>query len=351
MVFSVPISPPATQLLISLIPSIRFMIIITLASFVSSWNANYLSSGHWAMLTVNPILLDRTPTQKCIDIPRNFSLCHGMQYTSMRLPNLLDHDSLDEVIQQSEAWTRLHCDPDARLFLCSVFAPICLAEYIESQIKPCQSLCRKVQKGCEDRMLKYGFPWPQMLNCSNFPVDNNMCIKPPMDATVSRNKTTCKSCSQVATFENILDNFCRSSFVVKARLKVHNESHLLITRKTRLFKERGKMQLMDNDAKGTTPSEDKNKKQLATRREFVRVSDRFEKNCSCQLGNKKEQGNFLIMANEKNSEVIAVLILPWKQDKAFKGAIRKFRKVNCNTLGREIRESVIRKSFKQINPN
>ena len=60
------------------------------------------------------------------------------------------------------------------MFLCSLFAPVCL----DRLIYPCRSLCEAVQQGCEQRMLTYGFPWPKMLECSQFPHDNDMCIPP-----------------------------------------------------------------------------------------------------------------------------------------------------------------------------
>lgn len=66
---------------------------------------------------------------KCIDIPSNLTLCQNIGYTQMRLPNLLDHDTIEEVRQQSKSWTSLlgvHCHPDTKLFLCSLFTPVCL---------------------------------------------------------------------------------------------------------------------------------------------------------------------------------------------------------------------------------
>ena len=30
--------------------------------------------------------------------------------------------------------------------------------------------------GCEDTMKGYGYPWPSMLDCDKFPLDNDMCI-------------------------------------------------------------------------------------------------------------------------------------------------------------------------------
>jgi hypothetical protein len=74
--------------------------------------AAYLSES-WAMLTS-----DRPSTPKCVDIPRNLSLCYGIQYTTMRLPNLLEHETLDEVSQQAAPWIpllRLNCHPDTQV--------------------------------------------------------------------------------------------------------------------------------------------------------------------------------------------------------------------------------------------
>ena len=39
-------------------------------------------------------------TSRCVDIPKNMSLCSDIEYKFMRMPNLLAHDSLQEIIQQ-----------------------------------------------------------------------------------------------------------------------------------------------------------------------------------------------------------------------------------------------------------
>jgi secreted frizzled-related protein 5 len=44
---------------------------------------------------------------RCVEIPSNLSLCRNMEYTKMRLPNLLEHDTLKEVSQQAISWVRL----------------------------------------------------------------------------------------------------------------------------------------------------------------------------------------------------------------------------------------------------
>lgn len=66
---------------------------------------------------------------KCVAIPKEMSMCHNIGYSEMRLPNLMGHTSMTEVISKSTDWQHLAqtgCHPYARTFLCSLFAPVCL---------------------------------------------------------------------------------------------------------------------------------------------------------------------------------------------------------------------------------
>lgn len=68
-------------------------------------------------------------SSRCFPIPPNMALCQNIGYDSMRMPNLLGHETPAEAAQQSASWLPLlarECHPDARIFLCSLFAPICL---------------------------------------------------------------------------------------------------------------------------------------------------------------------------------------------------------------------------------
>lgn len=61
---------------------------------------------------------ERMEQPRCVEIPQNFSLCYGIQYSMMRIPNLLEHETLSEAIQQSDAWNsllRLHCHADTKV--------------------------------------------------------------------------------------------------------------------------------------------------------------------------------------------------------------------------------------------
>lgn len=64
---------------------------------------------------------------KCVPIPANLTLCNGIKYQQMRLPNLLLHETINEIIEQSSSWLqllRIGCHPDTKLFLCSLFSPV-----------------------------------------------------------------------------------------------------------------------------------------------------------------------------------------------------------------------------------
>ncbi|EPY76552.1 secreted frizzled-related protein 2 precursor [Camelus ferus] len=79
----------------------------------------------------------------CKPIPANLQLCHGIEYQNMRLPNLLGHETMKEVLEQAGAWIPLvmkQCHPDTKKFLCSLFAPVCLDD-LDETIQPCHSLC------------------------------------------------------------------------------------------------------------------------------------------------------------------------------------------------------------------
>lgn len=244
----------------------------------------------------------------CVDIPENLTLCHGIGYTQMRLPNLLDHDSMSEVSQQAVSWVplfNLKCHPDTQLFLCSLFSPVCL----DRPIYPCRSLCEAVKRGCEGRMRTYGFPWPDMVRCDKFPYDNDMCIT--IQSQDSGETTPCTACNQAETYENIIDNFCRADFVIKTKIKKMQRAKLSC-KKARILK------LRDGNLK----------KDL--RRPTLKYANITE--CCSSLskgGNKK--GRVLIMGNNKNGEgLVPTFIMEWRKSAAFKSAVRMMKKIDCS---------------------
>jgi len=257
----------------------------------------------------------------CVDIPDNMTLCHNIGYTKMRLPNLVEHDTLHEVSQQSMSWIPLlniKCHPDTQLFLCSLFSPVCL----ESPIYPCRSLCQSVRAGCEGRMKAYGFPWPNMLNCSKFPQDNDMCITAQSVQRGAKQGSvdeSCKgkSCDQHVTAENILDHFCQADYVVKVRIsKV--KPRKLVGRKAQVFRA----------WKGT-----KDEMRKLRNPKFSLPSD---EQCCVQRTRDNKKGKFLVMGNKPDSKrgsgLSVNFIMPWTKSKEIKRARRMFKSLNCDDL-------------------
>ena len=131
-----------------------------------------------------------TNLHRCQMIPSNFSLCFGLGYTQMYLPNLLNHESITEILYELPLWQSLltlGCHPHARLLLCSILAPVCLQQTPERRSKlvsfdnnpsesmsltnpnnkkflyPCRHLCESVKQSCESRMIaQFGYRWPTM---------------------------------------------------------------------------------------------------------------------------------------------------------------------------------------------
>ncbi|KAG8435444.1 hypothetical protein GDO86_013397 [Hymenochirus boettgeri] len=175
-----------------------------------SWQADNFESGRFY-----------TKQSHCVDIPTELHLCHNVGYYKMRLPNLLDHETMPEVKQQASSWVPLlakRCHRDTQLFLCSLFAPICL----ERPIYPCRSLCEVVRDSCAPVMESYGFPWPEMLNCNKFPVDNDLCIHVQFGSKQVTQPPVTKICTQCEIeqkSETMRVQLCASDFVLRMRIK------------------------------------------------------------------------------------------------------------------------------------
>nr|XP_056702465.1 secreted frizzled-related protein 2-like [Euleptes europaea] len=168
--------------------------------------------------------LDLGLSTKCVAIPQEMSICHDGGYSEMRLPNLMGHTSLAEVVAKSAGWQRLMrtgCHPFARAFLCSLFAPICLDTFIQ----PCRSMCVAVRDSCALVLGCHGSHWPSSLDCDRFPADEDICLgslsKEQKHIVKVFPKPICQVCPAIEEFfthKNLLDLFCTNNFAVKVKL-------------------------------------------------------------------------------------------------------------------------------------
>ncbi|XP_048391329.1 frizzled-5-like [Stegostoma tigrinum] len=108
-------------------------------------------------------------------------MCRGIGYNFTYMPNQFNHDSQDEAgLEVHQFWplVEIQCSPDLRFFLCSVYTPICLADY-KKPLPPCRSVCERAKAGCSPLMRQYGFAWPERMNCDKLPVlgdPHNLCM-------------------------------------------------------------------------------------------------------------------------------------------------------------------------------
>ncbi|XP_078700419.1 frizzled-2-like [Branchiostoma floridae x Branchiostoma belcheri] len=112
-------------------------------------------------------------------------LCTDIQYNETIMPNLLNHQKQEDAgleVHQFFPLVKVQCSPDLKFFLCAMYAPVCTV--LEEAIPPCRSLCNSARTGCEALMNKFGFQWPESLECSKFPVQGT-----PGKICVGENRT------------------------------------------------------------------------------------------------------------------------------------------------------------------
>lgn len=109
--------------------------------------------------------------------PITVPFCLDLQYNSTILPNRFGHQKQEEagmVVHQYFPLVKVKCSPDLQFFLCSVYVPVCTI--LEYPLPPCRSLCVSAKKGCEELMNKFGFSWPEELDCNHFPEVQGLCV-------------------------------------------------------------------------------------------------------------------------------------------------------------------------------
>uniref|UniRef100_UPI00398E8EC3 frizzled-9 n=1 Tax=Pristiophorus japonicus TaxID=55135 RepID=UPI00398E8EC3 len=129
---------------------------------------------------------ERGREAKCepIEIP----MCLGIGYNMTRMPNYMGHQN------QREAAIKLHefaplveygCHVHLRLFLCSLYAPMC-TDQVSTSIPACRPMCEQARQRCAPIMAQFNFGWPESLDCSKLPTRNDpnaLCMEAPENAT------------------------------------------------------------------------------------------------------------------------------------------------------------------------
>lgn len=125
------------------------------------------------------ILYDKNVRNRCepIIIP----MCANIGYTHTYMPNILEMETQQEAgLEVHQFWPLVHvnCSEDLRFFLCSIYTPICIEDYV-GYIPSCRSVCERARIGCEPLLLQGGFQWPEQWRCNRFPIyGNRICMDP-----------------------------------------------------------------------------------------------------------------------------------------------------------------------------
>ncbi|EGT42767.1 hypothetical protein CAEBREN_15365 [Caenorhabditis brenneri] len=129
-------------------------------------------------------------------------MCKNLDYNQTVFPNLLGHTTQDEAnpaISQFNPLIKVKCSEDIRLFLCTVYAPVCTV--LDKPIQPCRELCLSAKNGCESLMKKFGFQWPEQLDCNKFPV-TDLCVGKNSSDSSSSKKSSSDVTFGVSTIAN-----------------------------------------------------------------------------------------------------------------------------------------------------
>ncbi|XP_013408479.2 LOW QUALITY PROTEIN: frizzled-2 [Lingula anatina] len=141
----------------------------------------------WIVMTEAQFSVDQPEHGRCE--PITIPLCKDIQYNQTIMPNLLNHQKQEEAgleVHQFFPLVKVDCSPSLKFFLCTMYVPVCTV--LESAIPPCRSLCVQARHGCESLMNRFGFQWPDALDCDKFP-SSGLCVgensTEPVDPVVS----------------------------------------------------------------------------------------------------------------------------------------------------------------------
>ena len=117
----------------------------------------------------------------CSDLRQHYK--SERMYNTTIYPNSLDHRNQNEAaleLHQFAPLIAVKCSKYMKLFLCTVYAPMCS----QPIILPCRSLCEEVRNGCLPLMRQFGFKWPDSLKCNKFPrISEKVCFGGPTTNT------------------------------------------------------------------------------------------------------------------------------------------------------------------------
>ncbi|XP_068129735.1 secreted frizzled-related protein 5-like [Hyperolius riggenbachi] len=257
---------------------------------------------------------------RCISIPKDLGMCSDVGYSEMRLPNLMGHTSMAEVVAKSGKWHKLiqtGCHPYARTFLCSLLSPVCLDRFIP----PCRSMCEAVRASCAPVLACHEQSWPESLNCDRFPAeDDDTCLdnlgKEYQYLHKEFPRPTCQGCpliEEVYSYRSALDAFCDNDFAVKVKIgrrKIGQGLHEYVTEGPVEFIKQGL--LLPYDTRHMIE-------------QWLRIND----NCAQHMMLHSRSIVYIIAGDLQRGKVVVNRVLHWQKDIQLTMATRRWRHHRC----------------------
>ena len=119
--------------------------------------------------------------------------CSDSLYNYTLLPNRLGHTSQEKIAEDLSHYSpliKVKCSAQVKFFICSLFVPMC-SSTLQRGITACRSVCEEVRDSCVPTLINFGFNWPPILNCSQFPDQKKgeVCMSQPDQADSSQGRS------------------------------------------------------------------------------------------------------------------------------------------------------------------
>lgn len=118
--------------------------------------------------------------------PITMAACRNVGYNYTRQPAYPsgppDQDSAASILEEFRPLINTRCSERLTFLLCSTVAPMC-TQQVDALITSCRSVCSEVKSACLPWLRRAGHSWPDLLNCSKFPVkgaQGTLCMDPSL---------------------------------------------------------------------------------------------------------------------------------------------------------------------------
>nr|XP_020471674.1 secreted frizzled-related protein 5-like [Monopterus albus] len=210
-------------------------------------------------------------------------------------------------------------------FIYSVLPMFPVHLFFNRVISPCRSLCESVQDSCAPIMSCYGYPWPDILHCDQYPVDHLMCISSITNTTAHTGgsrvpQASCRDCEleEASSSKETLETFCRNDFVVKLRLTRLEYSPVSLSR----FSLTVKLDVLKHGP-------------LLGGQIRSRIELWLERDATCvknMTRHHPEGGTFLVTGKVQGEHLVINKAYAWqKRDKNLMAAARKWKHHRCRS--------------------